>query len=336
MKKKRPETEPKLTWAEIKDNKPIGLFIIANIYALASVLGILLFNAWPDMHFIWRIAIAAAAATVFVYLTGLIFQNASVYDPYWSVAPLVVFSGFAVHVGVVSQGTPLLLLAVWFWGLRLTRNWAYTFKNLATQDWRYDNFKQRFPRLYPIISLFGIHLFPTLVVYLCMLPGIALMQNYFFNIFTVLGFAVCVGATILQLIADRQMYQFRRKDKDRQGIIRVGLWKHARHPNYLGEILMWWGVYGMMLSVAPRLWFLGLGALVNTLMFLFISIPMADKRNRANKPGFAEYVRETNHLLPFRLKRQVKGSRGQGAGDRDQETAPDPAVSALPFLPPDL
>jgi hypothetical protein len=70
--------------------------------------------------------------------------------------------------------------------------------------------------------------------------------------------------------------------------------------NYLGEILMWWGVYIIMLSSSPRMWFLGAGALVNTFMFLFVSIPLADKRNRKLRPGFAEYARETRRLLPFK------------------------------------
>ncbi|MCL2462774.1 MAG: DUF1295 domain-containing protein, partial [Defluviitaleaceae bacterium] len=79
-------------------------------------------------------------------------------------------------------------------------------------------------------------------------------------------------------------------------------WKYARHPNYLGEIMMWWGVYIIMLSAAPGAWPLGAGALANTLMFLFASIPMADRRNRAERPGFEEYYKETNSLLPFKIK----------------------------------
>ncbi|MCL2677715.1 MAG: hypothetical protein FWE85_01520 [Clostridiales bacterium] len=58
-----------------------------------------------------------------------------------------------------------------------------------------------------------------------------------------------------------------------------------------------------MLSAAPQMWGLAAGPLVNTLMFLFISIPMADKRNRRERRGFDEYFRETNSLLPVRIKK---------------------------------
>lgn len=287
----------------MKQNRLWGFLVIAIVYTLAICLAIILFRALPEMHILLRILLCDIGATVFVFLAGWLLQNASLYDPYWSVAPLVVFMGLVLHFDTVSQGTPLLLAAIGFWGIRLTCNWAYTFKNLATQDWRYDKLQAKFPRIFPLISLWGIHLFPTLVVFLCMLPGIALLQNFFFDPFIYLGFAICICATLLQLIADTQMHRFRRANADRQQPIRIGLWKHARHPNYLGEILMWWGVYAMMLAVAPNLWFLGIGAFVNTLMFFFVSIPMADARNRERYPAFSEYYRARNHLLPIRIKR---------------------------------
>ena len=287
----------------MKQNRMAGFAVITAIYAAAALAGIAVFLALPDIHIFWRILAGDLAATVFVYLTGVVLRNASVYDPYWSVAPLVILTGVALGFGKADAGTLLLLLAVWYWGIRLTLNWAHTFKNLATQDWRYDGFKQKYPRLFQIISLFGINLLPTAVVFFCLLPGVVFLQESAFNILTLSGFAVCVSAASLQLLADIQMHRFRRRNAGRRLIIRDGLWKHARHPNYLGEILMWWGVYLIMLSAAPQMWALGAGALVNTLMFLFISIPMADKRNRRERRGFDEYLRETNSLLPFRIKK---------------------------------
>ena len=85
--------------------------------------------------------------------------------------------------------------------------------------------------------------------------------------------------------------------------IRVGLWRHSRHPNYLGEILMWWGVALSVICLYPHAWYLGAGALANTLLFLFVSIPMADGR-QSRKEGFAAYKHETRMLLP--LPRRLK------------------------------
>ena len=283
----------------MRQSRGAGFAIIGAIYVVAAVLGIAVFLALPQSSLFWRVFAGDLAATVFVWVTGVALRNASVYDPYWSVAPIVILTGLAVRAGKADDGVVLLLVAVWYWGVRLTANWAVTFRNLGAQDWRYDDLKAQFPRLFQLVSFFGITLFPTLVVYLCLLPAIEFVQYGGLGALTVVGFAVCVGATTLQLVADAQMQSFRRDHAGRHEIIRTGLWRHARHPNYLGEIAMWWGVYIMMMSVAPGHWTLGVGALVNTCMFLFISIPMADRRNAALRPGFDAYRRQTNSLLPF-------------------------------------
>jgi steroid 5-alpha reductase family enzyme len=93
-----------------------------------------------------------------------------------------------------------------------------------------------------------------------------------------------------------QMQKYRKSGQ--HGLIRTGLWKHARHPNYLGEILMWWGVAIQAISVMPDHWWFAAGALANTILFLTVSIPMADKR-QSEKPGYAEYKAHTRSLLPI-------------------------------------
>jgi steroid 5-alpha reductase family enzyme len=146
-------------------------------------------------------------------------------------------------------------------------------------------------------------LFPTLVVFLCMLPALLYIQTGAINAGTLIGFVVCLLATTLQLFADAQLHRFQHNARGRSGIIRSGLWKHSRHPNYLGEILMWWGVWIVFVSVNPGLWYLCAGAVVNTLMFLLFSIPIADRRLSEYKSGFSEYKKQTNMLLPFAFRR---------------------------------
>lgn len=278
-----------------------GFFVILIVYVLAGGLGLLLYNS---LHYeFWlNLLIADAAATVIVFIGSCIFKNASVYDPYWSVQPPVIltFYAFGAKMTLVRL---LLLLAVWYWGIRLTTNWAVNFYGLGHQDWRYTMLKEKTGKFYPVVNFLGIHMFPTLVVYACILPAVFAMNfDAADNPLTILFFLVSVGAATLQLISDRQMLEFRRQQTGRP--IGEGLWKYSRHPNYLGEILMWWGVALMVVCVLPQYWYLCAGAVVNTLMFLFISIPMAENRQSV-KPGYQEYKSQTRMLLPIR-----KGNRG--------------------------
>ena len=197
----------------------------------------------------------------------------------------------------------LILAVVCVWGVRLTANWAYTFQNLNWQDWRYTMLKEKTGRAYPLINFLGIHLFPTIVVYLCVMPAVYLIESGAqINRFLVLGCVISLLGALTQAIADLQMHKYR---KNRVGnFIRTGLWKHSRHPNYLGEILMWWGV-AIACAVTLNKVYLITGAVVNTLMFFFVSIPMADKR-QSRKEGFEEYKRQTRMLLPIKKFQIVK------------------------------
>lgn len=290
----------------LKKNRAIGFAVILLIYLLAGLLGVTVYGAAAYLHNVYlQVLLSDVAATLFVYLTGVILKNSSVYDPYWSVAPIVILP--LLMLANQSFSLPVLLLVgvITFWGLRLTFNWAGTFTNLSEQDWRYDMLKAKFGKWYQLISFVGINLFPTLVVFGVMCPAIAVILNAAsiaplqLNLLAVLGLLMSLSAVLIQLVTDRQLHQFRATNTVKGKIIDVGLWKYSRHPNYFGEILMWWGVYVVLVSLFPSLWLFVIGAFVNNLMFMFISIPMAEKRLAMTKKNFAEYQRTTSVLIPW-------------------------------------
>ncbi len=279
----------------VKKSKPLSILVITVIYIAASVLGVMTFLKLPFAFWL-NLLIADAAATVFVFIFSLVFKNASVYDPYWSVQPVVIALCFAFG-HKITPATVLLLISIIYWGVRLTGNWAYVFGGLNHQDWRYTKLEKENGRLYQLINFTGIHMMPTLIVYLCTLPAVFVIRGeHNANAGSIAGAAVCICAATLQLVSDVQMHKFRKSGQ--KGLIRTGLWKYSRHPNYLGEILMWWGIAVQAVSVMPNRWWLAAGAACNTLLFLTISIPMADKRQSA-KEGYAEYRTATRSLLPI-------------------------------------
>ena len=286
--------------------KPItriqSYLIITLCYILAAVIGILVFRLLPT-EFWLSLLIADLAATLFIWMTSLLLNNASVYDPYWSVQPPIILALVLLFFGKLEIGSILLVLAIVFWGARLSINWMVTFPGLHQQDWRYDQLKQQSGRFFPLVNLFGIQVMPTLIVYACLLPGFYYLRfGGGMNVRVVIGLLLILGGALLELIADYQMQTFRKQTQDRTQLIRTGVWQHSRHPNYLGEITVWWGVYLVLLSVQPEYWVLGLGALTNTCLFLFISIPMAEKRLATYKTGYASYRQETHMLLPIPKK----------------------------------
>ena len=285
--------------------------LITAIYLLATIVAITVFYAMKNgpildhsatVKLLLSLFVADVVATIIVWAFGLLYENVSVYDPYWSVFPPVAFLLWAFYTGVWSLPVILLLIASWYWGWRLTRNWVITFKGIAHEDWRYTKYRSLHPALFHLINFFGLNMVPTLVVFAAMLPGLKLYENPLSFKFTsavsfgllFLGFVICLIAPTIQLIADKQSHDFRAAHPGE--VCNVGLWKHGRHPNYFGEILFWWGIWIMYVSFGGIDWFI-LGPIAMTALFLGISIPLMEQRQLANKPGYAEYRRQTRILI---------------------------------------
>ena len=282
---------------KLLNNRVFSFVVITLIYAFTITYGVvsylcLTLDVWLSL------LIADVIATVVIFLFSALFGNASVYDPYWSVQPIVIVIAFAVKAPALNIAQILPIIAVCLWGIRLTANWAYTFRSLRHQDWRYTMLNQKTKTLYPIVNFLGIHLVPTLIVYGCTLPVVfTIVYAPAFNAGSAVFFAVSILAIVLQGTSDFQMHKFRKSGTG--GFIRTGLWKYARHPNYLGEILMWWGIALAAVCIMPQRWYLIAGAVANTLLFVFVSVPLADKR-QSRKEGFAEYKKATRMFLPIK------------------------------------
>ena len=277
--------------------KTVSIIIIGIIYLIAILLGYFVFITLnKGLHELVALFLAEVVATVVVWGFGLFYKNVSVYDPYWSVAPPVMFTVWAFYKSAFTLPVVLLLIAIWYWGIRLTGNWAYTFKGLDHEDWRYTRYREtQSPFIFHIINFFGLNMMPTVLVFAAMLPGFGLFESTeATNMLTWLGFAICISAATLQLVADTQIHRFHEEHPGQY--CDVGFWKHGRHPNYLGEISMWWGVWTMYASVYG-LDCLILAPVAMTALFLFISIPMMERRQLQNKPGYAEYRKNTRMLI---------------------------------------
>ena len=278
-------------------SKKASLAIITLIYAIATAVGIIAFKKlMPSIPEIWALFAADVLSTIIVWGFGLVYENVSVYDPYWSVAPPVIFTLWAFFKGSVALPVILLLIAIWYWGIRLTGNWAWTFKGLGHEDWRYTRYRSmQSPALFFLTNFFGLNMMPTVLVFACMVPGLRLYEtSAAANILTWLGFAICIAAATIQLLADTQSHRFRAAHPGQP--CNIGLWKHGRHPNYFGEISMWWGVWVMYASIYG-IDLLILCPVAMTALFLFISIPMMDRRQLANKTAYAEYRKQTRILI---------------------------------------
>ena len=112
------------------------------------------------------------------------------------------------------------------------------------------------------------------------------------------GLFVWLIGFFFETVGDWQLDRFIKDPDSRGKILDTGLWRYTRHPNYFGEITMWWGIYLIALS-APFGWVGFVGPLLITLMIVFVSgIPMT-KREMEKNPAFAPYRERTSILIPW-------------------------------------
>jgi steroid 5-alpha reductase family enzyme len=188
------------------------------------------------------------------------------------------------------------------WGVRLTVNWARTWGGMGHEDWRYAMLRGEVRRGRPwwLINLAGIHLLPTLLVLLGLLSAWPALTHggRGFGVLDALAAIVLAGSIALEAAADEQRHRFA-ADPDNAGrIVDTGVWRHARHPNYLGEIGVWWGLWLFGLAADPRWWPTVVGPLAMVVLFVVVSVPMLDRRSLERRPGYAAHMAAVPALLP--------------------------------------
>lgn len=291
-------------------SKGRSLAVIALAYVLAVAAAAIWLGAGPGTGRLWLdTLIADVVATGVVFVFSRAFGNSSFYDAYWSVIPPLLFGywWWQGPIGLTGPGALrcwLLAVVIGYWAVRLTGNWAYGFAGMHHEDWRYPLLRDGAGRWEFPVDFFAIHLFPTLQVFVGMLPVYVAATRPGDGMLWLawLAFAVGVAAVTLELAADTQMHRFvarRRAGTEAATVMDQGLWAWSRHPNYLGEIGFWLSLALFGVAAAPgSWWWLFVGVVVMVAMFLGASIPLMEKRSLERRPRYADVMARVPMLVP--------------------------------------
>jgi steroid 5-alpha reductase family enzyme len=256
----------------------------------------------------WDALVADLVATLVIFAFSIRYKNSSFYDAYWSVIPPLLAVYWMCRHAPQASSTPraiVVMILVWLWAIRLTTNWAVHWGGLKHEDWRYPLVRARAGKAALWADLFGIHVFPTMQVFLGCLPIYAVMTstNVPFGWLDIAACVVTLAAIAIETIADLQLHAFI-ANKQPGAFIASGLWSWSRHPNYFGELSFWWGLMLFGLAVAPEHWYwIVPGALAMTGMFAFASIPFMDNRSIERRPAYREHMQRVSALVPLPPRR---------------------------------
>lgn len=246
----------------------------------------------------------AETAVIVVYMTVWFFvaqaqRRNDIADVIWGTGFVVTAITAAMFSESVSTRGYMVMLLVLLWGVRLALH-IYMRNRGKPEDRRYRKWREEWGRHAVVRAFLQIFLLQGLLMVIISLPVtyIIISGKYPLSIFDVLGLCIWVTGFVFEAVGDYQLVKYKRDPAGRGKIMTRGLWAYTRHPNYFGEVTLWWGVYLIALSV-PSGWATILGPVTITFLILKISgIPLLEEKYKDN-PEFQAYKRRTSAFFPL-------------------------------------
>ena len=196
-----------------------------------------------------------------------------------------------------SLRSTFVVILVLIWGLRLStyltiRNWN------KPEDARYLKIRQNNEpnfRYKSVYIIFGLQSVLAWIVGSILL--IAIENNQPLTWLDILGFSLTLFGIAYESIADYQLMQFKNDIKNRGKLLQSGLWKFSRHPNYFGELLVWWGFF--ITTLATGIYFNLIAPLLMTFLILkFSGVTLLEANLIKKFDGYNSYKMKVNTLIP--------------------------------------
>ncbi|GIW45866.1 MAG: hypothetical protein KatS3mg077_3148 [Candidatus Binatia bacterium] len=221
-------------------------------------------------------------------------------DSIWGLSFLLLASLYAYLGGHLEDArSRVVYAAVLAWSLRLAvyvtwRNWG------EAEDPRYAAMREHWGQAFWWGSFLNVFALQACLSWVIAMPLYALFLNEpppWTPLDSLAGVMFLVGFWF-ETVADWQLARFKRVPAHRGKVLRTGLWRYSRHPNYFGESLVWWSFY--LFAVAAGGWWTVFSPVLMTYLLLRVSgVPLLESHLANTKPEYRDYVASTNAFFPW-------------------------------------
>jgi steroid 5-alpha reductase family enzyme len=230
------------------------------------------------------------------WLLSLKKNNVTHVDIMWSLF-FVLNALYFYTVFTPSLRSTLILFLVLLWGLRLSiylaiRNWG------KSEDARYLKIRQNNEPNFRYKSVYIIFGFQSILAWIVgSILFVAIENDHPLTWLDSLGLLITLCGIIYESIADYQLMQFKNDIKNRGKLLQSGLWKLSRHPNYFGEILVWWGFF--ITTLVTGIHFNLIAPLLMTFLILrFSGVTLLEANLIKKFNGYDDYQKKVNTIIP--------------------------------------
>jgi steroid 5-alpha reductase family enzyme len=237
-----------------------------------------------------------------VWLVSLALRNSSIVDVVWG-------TGFVVsnwvYFALAPDGFParkwLIGVLVTIWGVRLSlyilwRNWG------KGEDFRYQKWRAEAGRKWWWQSFFQVFLLQGFLMWIISAPLLAAQLGPTPDKLTLFDFAaipVWAIGFFFEAAGDWQLARFKADPANKGRVLRTGVWRYTRHPNYFGDATQWWAYYLVAAAASGGFWTI-LSPIIMTVLLLRVSgVTLLEKTLTTTRPGYQEYIESTSAFVPW-------------------------------------
>ncbi len=235
-----------------------------------------------------------------LFIPAFIYKTEKFYDLTGSISyiTIILYALTSSYNDIINYGNIILSSLIIIWTSRLG---AFLFLRIkkAGEDKRFREIKKSFSWFFMAFTVSGMW---VSICALCALTGIS--NGIELNVVTYIGILLFVIGFTLEIVADAQKTNFRKIKNNKDKFITTGLWKYSRHPNYLGEIILWIGVAIISYSsLQINQLFTLISPIFTYLLLVHVSginlLEKSGKKKWGNLSEYKKYKRETPRLFWF-------------------------------------
>jgi steroid 5-alpha reductase family enzyme len=258
------------------------------------------------MDLLQTIGISALLALIimtFVWMLSLVKKDMSIVDWFWGLGFIAITMHFAYRLDDLQPKQFLVSYLVTLWGLRLAIH-IFIRNRGKGEDPRYQAFRANWKENTWWISFFKVFMLQGVLMLVISLSVINIMYDSgdYLSKINQLGIVIWLLGWFFESTADYQLLKFKKNPANKGKVMDSGLWRYTRHPNYFGEVCVWWGMF--LISIGSGYWYVSiLSPLLITFLLLKVSgVTLLEKRYEGNDK-YAEYKRKTSTFFPLPPKK---------------------------------
>lgn len=246
--------------------------------------------------------LAFLGAILFAYMNAwfavsVVLKRNDVADIAWGLG-FVLMAWTALILYGYSFNARLATGLISIWGIRLA--WHIGSRNIGKpEDRRYAEWRKTWKNFY-VRSYFQVFMLQGVLLFLIVSPAlfISLSGTHRFGFVDIIALLVWVIGFFFESVGDHQLKTFLHNPANKGKIMQEGLWKFTRHPNYFGEVMQWWGIFLLAVTL-PGGWMTVIGPVTITLFILFVSgVPMLEKKYEG-RADWEAYKNKTSVFIPM-------------------------------------